>query len=82
MVEGTITKLDMESRMVVVEDGTGREITVRIPEDTIVEVVEPETMGTQAGEMKDLEVGYLVTLELDHPDTQGVCACASICCIS
>lgn len=82
MVEATITKLNLESRTVVVVDGAGQEHTVTVSKDANIEVVEHETMGTQSGELEDLDVGYLVTLAIGDHDENGICQCAEIACIS
>lgn len=82
MLEGTITRLDLEARTVVVRTGDGREVTATVPRDTIIEVAEPETMGTMGGELEDLEEGYLVQLDVhDHAD-ETACTCLSLVCIS
>ena len=82
MLEGTISKLDLENRTAQVTDRQGNEITIRFTERTNVDVVEPETMGTMAGELEDLEEGYVVELELTAESEDGTFYCDSVHCIS
>lgn len=82
MLEGKIRKLDLAERTVVVQTADGREVTARVPESTIIEVSEPETMGTMGGTLEDLEVGYLVELDVHEPGHDGVCHCNALVSIS
>ncbi len=79
--EGTVRKLDRLSRTAVIETSDGKEVTVRFPEDLIIEVAEEETMGTQGGSFEDLHEGYLV--EFEHAELEdGSSVCSSLTCIS
>ncbi len=82
MLEGTITKLDMAARTVVVRTGDGRDVTARVPQDAVIEVAEPETMGTMGGELEDLEEGYLVQLDVHEHAGDDACTCVALVCVS
>lgn len=82
MVEGKIRKLDFAERTVVVQTVDGRELTARVPLGTSIEISEPETMGTMGGALEDLEVGYLVELQVDEHESNGACTCSSLVCVS
>ena len=47
MIEGRITKLDLENRSAVIVLDDGTEHAVKFPERMNVEIVEDETMGHQ-----------------------------------
>ena len=81
-MQGIIRRLDVANRMLVVEAGDGKELTVRLPVDASIDVVEHETMGTMGGDMEDLEVGYLVEVDIGHEHEDGTCTCASLECVS
>jgi hypothetical protein len=79
--EGTVRKLDRAKRTALIETSDGKEVTLKFPEDLILEVAEEETMGMQGGSFEDLQEGYLV--EFEHnvlEDGSGVCS--SLTCIS
>ena len=82
MIEGRITKLDLENRsaVIVLDDGTER--AVKFPERMNVEIVEDETMGHQGGELEDLENGFEVEVELASQNEDGSFVCESVMCIS
>ena len=84
MLEGKIARLDLDSRTVVVRTWDGQEITTRVPADLIVEVSEPNGMGTMAGGLEDLEIGYLVQLAVhEHGlDNGEPCHCTSLISVS
>ena len=82
MLEGTITKLDLDTRTIVVRTEGGEEVTATVPLNTIIEVSEPETMGTMGGELEDLEEGYLVQLDVAEHTSAGACTCVSLLCVS
>jgi len=82
MIEGKINKLDIPNRQAVIERLDGEEVTVRFPERVNVEISEPETMGTMGGELEDLEVGFLVQVELTQTKDDGTCYCGSVVCLS
>lgn len=82
MVEGKILKLDLAERTVVVRTSDGRELTAKVPQGTSIEISEPETMGTMGGDLEDLDVGYLVELNVDEHEGNGACTCSSLVCVS
>lgn len=81
MIDGRITKLDVESRTIVVSVENGEDITVSIPEDLIIEISEPETMGMMGGSFEDLEEGFHIELDV-HTHQDGSCTCAELICVS
>ena len=81
MNEGTVRKLDRAKRTAVIETSDGKEVTLKFPEDLIIEVAEEETMGMQGGSFEDLHEGYLV--EFEHAELEeGSGVCRSLTCIS
>jgi hypothetical protein len=82
MIEGRITKLDLENRSAVIVEETGTEYAVTFPERMNVEIIEDETVGTQGGELEDLEVGFEVEVELASRNEDGSYICDSVVCIS
>ena len=82
MVEGKISKLDLAARTVVVKTTDGRELTAVVPEHLVVEVSEPESMGTVGGTLEDLDVGYLVELDVHEAHDDHPCTCVSLVSIS
>ena len=55
---------------------------VRFPSEAIIDVIEPETVGTMGGEFEDLDVGYHVVIEGRDFADDGSCTCVSLECIS
>ena len=82
MVEGRISTIDVKNRTAVITEDNGRELTVHFPEGVSIEVSELETVGTVGGELEDLDVGYLVELEVGESHSDGSCTCASLVSIS
>ena len=82
MIEGKISKLDLSSRTAVLEDASGKEITLKFPERMNVEIVEPETMGTMGGDLEDLEPGYMVQVDISTTEDDGICVCDSLVSLS
>jgi hypothetical protein len=82
MIEGRITKLDLENRSAVIVLDDGTEHAVKFPERMNVEIVEDETMGHQGGELEDLENGFEVEVELASQNEDGSYICESVMCIS
>ena len=82
MIEGRITKLDLGNRSAVVVGEDGKEYAVTFPERMNVEIVEDETMGTQGGELEDLEEGFEVEVQLASQNEDGSFVCDSVVCIS
>ena len=79
--EGTVRKLDRAKRTALIETSDGKEVTLKFPEDLIIEVAEEETMGMQGGSFEDLQEGYLV--EFEHAELEeGSGVCRSLTCIS
>jgi hypothetical protein len=79
--EGTVRKLDRAKRTAMIETSDGKEVTLKFPEDLIIEVAEEETMGMQGGSFEDLQEGYLV--EFEHAEGEdGSSVCRSLTCIS
>ena len=82
MVEGTISKLDLARRSVVIVATDGREYTVSIPADANIEVSELETVGTVGGTIEDLEVGFHVAFDAQDHQPDGSCTCITLESIS
>ena len=82
MLEGRIKTLDVANRRAVVTTQEGQDIDVTFPAGALIEVAEPETMGTMGGELEDLHEGYLVEIEVAAHDADGSCTCASLVCVS
>ncbi len=82
MIEGRITRIDAEQRSALIIEQDGAEHLVRFPAEAIIEVSEPETVGTMGGEFEDLEVGYHVVVEGRNFADDGSCTCVSLECIS
>jgi len=82
MIEGKISKLDVEKRSAVIVTDDGAEIPVRFTDNVNVEVVELETQGWVGGELADLDEGYLVNLDISPADRDGVHSCGNIVSLS
>ena len=82
MMEGFIRRLDPETRTVTIESREGKEFTVTVPENAPIEVIENSTMGTTGGKFHDLELGYLVQLDVHDAHENGQCHCAALVCLS
>ncbi|MDH4246298.1 MAG: hypothetical protein OEW39_00605 [Deltaproteobacteria bacterium] len=82
MMEGFIRRLDPESRTVFITARDGKEHTVTVPETAAIEIIENATMGTIGGKFKDLEVGFLVHVDVHDVHENGTCHCSSLVCIS
>lgn len=82
MIEGRIVKLDTATRRVVIATAQGQEIDVTFPEGALIEVPEPETMGTMGGELEDLHEGYWVEVEIASHNSDGSCNCATLVSVS
>lgn len=82
MIEGRIKSVDVANRRAVITTEDAQEITVTFPEGAIIEVAEPETMGTVGGELADLQEGFYVEVEVATHDGEGSCTCASLVCVS
>ncbi|HEX9843451.1 MAG TPA: hypothetical protein VGC20_11910 [bacterium] len=82
MLEGKIRRLDLVERTLVVETVDGRELTATVPERANIEVSEPNTMGTMPGTLEDLDVGYLVQMDVHETHDGHPCTCLSLVSIS
>ena len=82
MLEGRISKLDLDRRSAVIVATDGREYTVSIPEEANIEVSELETVGTMGGTIEDLEVGFHVAFEAKDHQPDGSCTCINLESIS
>ena len=82
MLAGKIRKLDLVERTLVVLTEDGRELTAKVPEHAKIEVSEPNAMGTMGGTLEDLDVGYLVQLEVHETHPDHPCTCTSLVSIS
>ncbi len=82
VIEGRIKTLDVEHRRVVITTPDAEEMTLTFPAEMIIEVAEPETMGTMGGELTDLQEGFFVEFEVASHNADGSCACASLVCVS
>ncbi|MFQ5912062.1 MAG: hypothetical protein ACE5JS_02660 [Nitrospinota bacterium] len=80
MVEAQIKQVDRFRRTVMVKTADGRELSLRIGDDTDIEVMEWETAGNEPGSLEDLHEGYLV--DVDFTEADSGCACHSLVCIS
>ena len=82
MIEAQIKKIDLARRTVVINSQDNQEITLTFPTGANIEVREPTTMGTMGGTLEDLREGYFVEVELGAHGAEGLCACASLVCVS
>jgi hypothetical protein len=81
LVNGQIRQVDPARRHVLITVEDGRDLTLALPPDANIEVVEPTTLGTMGGSLEDLKVGYWVRAEFHEPDGEA-CACTSLVCVS
>jgi hypothetical protein len=82
MLAGKIRKLDLAGRTLVVLTDDGRELTAHVPENAVIEVSEPNTMGTMGGKLEDFEEGYLVQLDVHEAHDDHPCTCMTLVSIS
>ena len=82
MIEGRISKLDLENRSAVVVEENGNQIQVNFTLRTNVEIIEDETVGLMGGELEDLEEGYYVEVEVASTNDDGSIICDSIASVS
>jgi hypothetical protein len=82
MIEGRIKTVDVANRTAVITTEDNQDITITFPEEATIEVAEEETMGTQGGELEDLQEGYYVEVEVAAQDADGRWSCDSLVCIS
>lgn len=81
MAIGQIKKLDVAANEAVIAFEDGREVTVAFAPGANIEVHEPATMGTMAGTLADLQIGYWVEAEIHEP-ADHACSCSSLVCVS
>ena len=82
MIEGRISRPDLENRSAIVVEENGNQIQVNFALRTNVEVIEDETVGLMGGELEDLEEGYHVEVEVASTNDDGSIMCDSIACVS
>ena len=80
MVEAQIKQVDRIRRTVLVTTTDGKELSLRIGDDTNIEIMELETAGEEPGSLEDLQEGYMVEVEYSEADSGS--ACHSLVCIS
>ncbi|MFQ5853197.1 MAG: hypothetical protein ACE5JU_21775 [Candidatus Binatia bacterium] len=82
MIEGRIKTVDVANRTAVITTEDDKEMVITFPEDADIEVAELETMGTEGGELTDLQEGYYVEVEVGAQDSDGRWSCDSLVCVS
>ena len=82
MIAGRIKMLDVANRKGVITTHEGEDVAVTFPESAVIEVAEPETMGTMGGVLADLQEGFEVEIEVIEPSADGSVPCASVLCVS
>lgn len=82
MIAGRIKKLDVVNRKGIITTHSGEEVSVVFPDAAVIEVAEPETMGTMGGELADLQEGFEVEVEVTERGADGDFPCTSLLCVS
>ena len=82
MIAGRIKELDVANRRGIITTHDGGEVAVTFPDGAVIEVAEPETMGTMGGELSDLQEGFEVEVEVAERSADGDFPCASLVCVS
>ena len=82
MISGRIKKLDVANRRGIITTHEGEDVPVTFPDAAVIEVAEPETMGTMGGELADLQEGFQVEVEVAERGADGDLRCASLLCVS
>ena len=82
MIAGRIKKLDVANRRGIITTHDGNDVAVTFPDGAVIEVAEPETMGTMGGELADLQEGFEVQVEVAERGADGEFPCASLLCVS
>jgi hypothetical protein len=82
VIAGRIKKLDVANRKGIITTHEGEDVAVTFPDGAVIEVAEPETMGTMGGELADLQEGFEVELEVTERDADGDFPCSSLLCVS
>ena len=82
MIAGRIKKLDVANRRGIITTHDGEDMAVTFPDGAMIEVAEPETMGTMGGELGDLREGFEVEIEVAERGADGDFRCATLLCVS
>ena len=82
MIAGRIKTLDVANRRGIITTHEGEEVAITFPDAAVIEVAEPETMGTMGGELADLQEGFEVEVEVAERGADGDFPCASLVCVS
>ena len=82
MIAGRIKELDVANRKGIITTHAGEDVAVTFPDGAVIEVAEPETMGTMGGELADLQEGFEVEVEVAERGADGDFPCASLLCVS
>ena len=82
MIAGRIKELDVANRKGIITTREGEDMAVTFPDGAVIEVAEPETMGTMGGELADLQEGFEVEVEVTERGADGDFSCASLLCVS
>ena len=82
MIAGRIKELDVVNRKGIITTHAGEDMAVTFPDGAVIEVAEPETMGTMGGELADLQEGFEVEVEVAERGADGDFPCASLVCVS
>jgi len=81
VIDARIRRIDLPRRTITVTTADGRELTLAVDHHANIEVREPTTMGTMAGDLADLREGYWVQVAVEERDG-GPCRCPSLVCVS
>ena len=82
MIAGRIKTLDVANRRGIITTHDGEDVAVTFADSAVIEVAEPETMGTMGGELADLQEGFEVEIEINEAGSDGNFRCASVLCVS
>ena len=82
MIAGRIKALDVANRKGIITTHEGEDVPVTFPDGAMIEVAEPETMGTMGGDLGDLQEGFEVEVEVAERSVDGDFRCASLVCVS
>ena len=82
MIAGRIKRLDVANRKGIITTHDGEDIAIAFPDAAVIEVAEPETMGTMGGDLADLQEGFEVEVEVAERGTDDHLRCASLLCVS
>ena len=82
MIAGRIKKLDVANRKGIITTHDGEDVAVTFPDSAVIEVAEPETMGTMGGDLADLHEGFEVEVVVTERGADGDFPCASLLSVS